>query len=255
MSTVLAAARYECRMQLRKRAVWVVTALVGVLLLAGKIPHWDPANTLAGDVGIYAELFNILVPVIFGGLLADRVVRDRRLGVAELLDSLPASPTARAWGKYLGSVTACVVPVLAVWLIALTRYAITGHTWRVVPLGLAAFAVIELPALLFAAAFALTCPTVLGPPLFRVLFVGYWFWGNLVTAKVMPTLSGTWLTPLGDYARVALLGGGAFADAHSYAGVHQSTAAGVGSIVVLLALAAAALTTWTILSARTRARS
>lgn len=255
MRTVTAAARYECRMQLGKRAVWIVTGLLGVLLLASKIPHWDRTNTLSGDVGIYAELFNILVPVTFGALLADRAARDRRLGVAELLDSLPASPTARAWGKYAGSVAACLLPVLAVWLIALTRYAFTAHTWRVLPLGLAAFAVIELPALVFVGSFALTCPSWLGAPPFRVLFVGYWFWGNLVTAKVMPSLSGTWLSPLGDYARVALLGGGALADAHSYAGTHQPTAAGLGSIVLMIVLAMAAFSTWTVLSARTRTQS
>lgn len=157
------------------------------------------------------------------------------------------------WGKYLGNTTACLLPLLVIWIVALIRVALSRHDWQALPLGLGAFAAIEVPALLFVAAFALACPTVLGAPLFRVLFIGYWFWGNLITAKVMPTLSGTWLAPLGDHARLAFFGGGPFADAHSYAGARQSLAAGLGSILTLLALAGAAMLAMIINQNRLRA--
>lgn len=240
-STLVGAARREFRMQIGRRSTWIVTALLAAILLISAVPHWDPANTLAADMGIYALLFNILVPVVIGSLLADRVVRDSRLGLEELFDSLPASRASRLLGKYAGTVAASLLPLAAVWTIALIRPAI-DQGWTAIPLGLAGFAAIEVPAVLFVAAFALACPTVLGAPLFRVLFVGYWFWGNLVTANVMPTLSSTWLTPLGDHARVAFFGGGAFASAQSYAGAHQSIAAGVGSIAVLIVVAALVMT-------------
>jgi len=253
MRTVLAAARYEFRMQITRRTTWITSLLLAVLLLAGSIPHWDPANTFAADIGIYAMLFNILPPVVFGALLADRAVRDGRLGVEELLDSLPTPPTARLWGKYLGTAAACLLPLLVTWCLALVRAGASRHDWHALPLGLGAFAAIEVPALLFVAAFALACPTVLGAPLFRVLLVGYWFWGNLVTAQVMPTPSGTWLAPLGDHARLAFFGGGPFADPHSYAGAAQSVAAGLGSIAVQLTAAGAALVALTAHQARRRA--
>lgn len=253
MRTTLAAARYEFSMQLTRPTTWITTFALCALLLAGNLPHWDRTNTLAADIGIYALLFNILAPVMFGALLADRTGRDRRLGVEELLDSLPARPAFRMWGKYLGNTTACLLPLLVIWIVALIRVALSRHDWQALPLGLGAFAAIEVPALLFVAAFALACPTVLGAPLFRVLFIGYWFWGNLITAKVMPTLSGTWLAPLGDHARLAFFGGGPFADAHSYAGARQSLAAGLGSILTLLALAGAAMLAMIINQNRLRA--
>ena len=240
-STRRGAARREFRMQIRRRSTWIVTALLAGILLIGSVPHWDRTNTLAADMGIYALLFNVLLPVVIGSLLADRVVRDSRLGLDELFDSLPASRASRLIGKYAGTVAAALLPAAAVWTIALVRPAI-HQGWSAIPLGLAAFAAIEVPAVLFVAAFALACPTVLGTPLFRVLFVGYWFWGNLVTANVMPTLSSTWLSPLGDHARLAFFGGGAFANAQSYAGAHQSIAAGIGSVAVLLLVAALAMT-------------
>ena len=49
--------------------------------------------------------------MIFGIVLADRLVRDRKLGVAELLDSTPADPGPRLVGKYLGVCAATAVPL------------------------------------------------------------------------------------------------------------------------------------------------
>ena len=73
-STLVGAARREFRMQIGRRSTWIVTGLLAAILLISAVPHWDPANTLAADMGIYALLFNILVPVVIGSLLADRVV-------------------------------------------------------------------------------------------------------------------------------------------------------------------------------------
>jgi hypothetical protein len=36
-------------------------------------------------------------------------------------------------------------------------------------------------------------------PLFRVLFIGYWFWGNAISPELMPTLSRTVIHPAGGY--------------------------------------------------------
>jgi ABC-2 type transport system permease protein len=62
-----------------------------------------------------------------------------------------------------------------------------------------AFTVVLLPGLAFVTGFALVGPLVLSAPLFRVLFVGYWFWGNMLSPDFLPSLTGTLLTPIGDY--------------------------------------------------------
>jgi len=77
----------------------------------------------------------------------------------------------------------------------------------VIPLALAFFAAVNLPGLLFAAAFSVSCPVVLWVPLYQFLFVGYWFWGNLIPVGFdMPTLSHTILAPLGEYAANGFFG-------------------------------------------------
>ena len=37
---------------------------------------------------------------------------------------------------------------------------------------------VNLPGLLFVAAFSVSCPVILWVPLYQFLFVGYWFWGR-----------------------------------------------------------------------------
>ena len=32
------------------------------------------------------------------------------------------------------------------------------------------------------------------------MYVGYWFWGNMLAPSFLPSLTGTLLTPIGDYA-------------------------------------------------------
>ena len=67
------------------------------------------------------------------------------------------------------------------------------------------FALVIVPGLLFVAAFALTVPLIMPAPLFRVLFVGYWIWGNLVRPDMMPTLARSLIQPVGGYPINALL--------------------------------------------------
>ena len=52
---------------------------------------------------------------------------------------------------------------------------------------------------------SLVVPLIMPAPLFRVLFVGYWLWGNVVPPDMMPTLSGSLLHPIGGYPLDALL--------------------------------------------------
>ena len=67
------------------------------------------------------------------------------------------------------------------------------------PASVLAFLGINLPACAFITAFSLVCPLVIPVRVYQVLFTGYWFWGNLLSPKVIPTLNGTYLTPNGMF--------------------------------------------------------
>jgi hypothetical protein len=202
--------RYEFLMQIRKRSLWITTAVLAgalVVLQGDRGPRYVPAGTPARIVMTnWAILLSILLPLGFGMVLADRLVRDRRLGVGRVLDSLPTEPRALVVGKYVGSVAATAVAGLAALLVAAVvefaaRRDVALFGWAIV-----VFALVMLPGLLFVGAFAVVTPMLITAPLFRILFVGYWFWGNMLSPLFLPSLTGTLLTPIGDYAASWLLG-------------------------------------------------
>lgn len=191
----------EFRMQWRRRAMWfamTATVLFFVLVFATnnkRTLHASPAEALA----IWASFSNLFVPVAFGTMLADRLTRDRRLRVEDLLDSLPASLRARLWGKTLGAAAATAVPFLLLGLGVSVYVAVHLHSLSALPLGVAAFLLINLPALLLAAAICTTLPAIVWSPAARVLFAAAWLWAEFPPFDV-PTVSNSLLAPGGGYA-------------------------------------------------------
>jgi ABC-2 type transport system permease protein len=232
-------------MQLGKRSVWIASGLLGALFLwqvlnIRRSPS-DPVGTTAQNVAGYALALNLYAGAVFGCLLADRLIRDRRLGVVEVLDATPAGFGTRLAGKYLGTIAACLVPLLGIWVIGLARLATELPAGATFGYGMAAFAVIEIPGLLFVAALALASTTLLGGPLFRVLFVGYWLW-NILPAEVVPGPSGTLLTPSGDVARTGLFGiGGTFTALNHQVASRADAVASIGLVLAIAVLVLAAL--------------
>ncbi|MFI5955695.1 ABC transporter permease [Cryptosporangium sp. NPDC051539] len=265
---MIASLRYEFRMQVRKRSVWIVPALTLVLfvLIGGSLlrdlfdPAQRPPEAKTAVVGLAVQI-HALLAIGFGCLLADRLIRDDRLRVAPILDATPASPRARLLGKYLGAGAATAVPVFVAYFGFALAYAVHSSAPDALGWALVASAVMILPGLLFVAAFALTVPLVVPAPLFRVLFVAYWLWGNLVPPETMPTLTGTLVHPLGGYPLTALLDfrgidndgalAGPVADATlNFLRPVPTTATALLSIALLLALAAAALAGGSVLRSR-----
>jgi hypothetical protein len=90
------------RMQWRRRAMWFA-----VIVASGVFPllAWKTLNqrfeqeTAARAVAEWTSFLNHTAPLAYGIGLADRLPRDRRLHVDELLDSLPSGPAcgARRW--------------------------------------------------------------------------------------------------------------------------------------------------------------
>ena len=214
MIAVFAASlRYEFRMQIRKRSVWIVPGLIVLLflLIGGSLlrdlfdPAERPADPRTAVAGLAVQVHGLL-SIGFGCLLADRLIRDDRLRVAPILDATPARPAARLVGKYLGAGAATAIPILVVYLGLAVAYAVHAGAPAALGWALAACGAVFLPGLLFVAAFALAVPLVMPAPLFRVIFVGYWLWGNVVPPDLMPTLARTLIHPLGGYPLAALLG-------------------------------------------------
>ena len=209
MNALWGALAYEFRMQMRRPAVWlVVLATVAVVVGVTKMPlHHDPGDhTAAQTVADWAFMLQLLTPAGIGCLLADRLPRDRRLRVDELLTSMPVGMGERVLGKYLGSGAATLVPMLAAYAAGVLVLAFTFGAAVLGP-ALAAFGAVNLPGLLFAAAFSLGLPAVMAVPLYQFLFVGYWYWGNMLGPGFrIPTLSHTILTPVGGYALSSFFG-------------------------------------------------
>jgi ABC-2 type transport system permease protein len=203
-------ASYEFRMQIRRLAVWI-TFISLILLLSrgsfGELIYAAAHYPLVQTVALWTGHINTFLPLAIGCLLADRLPRDRHTKVDELFTTLPGALSVRLVGKYLGSLLALLVPLLAYYGIGIACILYANHNLEVIPLALTAFATITLPGLLFVAAFSIACPAILWVPLYQFLFIGYWFWGNLLPPRFgIPTLSPTLLTPIGGNALVGLFG-------------------------------------------------
>jgi hypothetical protein len=259
MSTFGASLRYEFGMQLRKRSVWIVPALTVLLfvLIGGSLlrdlfdPSERPAEARTAMAALAVQIHGLLT-IGFGCLLADRLIREDRLRVAPILDATPAPPGARLLGKYLGAGFATAIPIVVVYFGFAAAYAVKTAAPSALGWALATCGVVIVPGLLFVAAFALAVPLLMPAPLFRVLFVGYWLWGNLVPPDLMPTLARTLLSPIGSYPLAVFLDFHGIDGDQAFAGpTHGATlnflrpdptqATAWLSIGVLLALAATAL--------------
>lgn len=265
MTALAATARYELRMQLRKPAIWIATGLpFGVYALfavlgsdsTGLRRHWyeiSPKLWVVEALG----WFTPALPMVFGIVLADRLVRDRKLGVAELLDTTPTNRGARLVGKYLGACAATAVPVAVVYLAGAVVFAV----WRGQPAALwwslAAFAVIVVPLLLLAGSLSFLGPQLMPTPLFRVLIVALFFWaGATEVESELPSFAGTVLSltmdyPLGVFFDSANATTGPAGVALDFLRPAPSTGTALLSLALILALAAAILWAAGALNART----
>jgi ABC-type Na+ efflux pump permease subunit len=208
MTAFAATAAYEWRMQIRKPAIWIATALpylvyVGFAVLGTDSTglqryrqETDPKVWMVDALGWFAPF----LPIVFGIVLADRLVRDRRLRVAPLLDVTPANRAVRLVGKYLGVCAATAAPPVLIYLAVAAAFAV----WRGRPAallwGLAVLGAVVLPLLLLAGALSFLGPQLMPTPLFRVLVVGLWFWaGATEVGSQLPSLADTVLSLTMDY--------------------------------------------------------
>ena len=232
------ALRYEFLMQIRRRSIWfvlvLVSALSGVLWLAFT---QGPEVTSRDAVMYLAQFAAWFVPVGVGLVLADRLARDKKLHVDEILDTFQGSLGARLLGKYLGSTLATLLPVLLIYNLGVVSILARFHNPQDLLLAFEAFAAIPLPGMLFAAGFSIALPAFLKVPLYQILFIGYWFWANLTSPRFkIPTPTGTMLNATGPWAQEAF-----FHYPWVFLRLNPTILQGIASIALLVGLSLLAL--------------
>src|SRR5215467_901450 len=106
--------RYEFLMQFRRRSIWLVLVFVSLLgfgfwvtlVSAHPISSTQTIGpqTTAHDAVLYLAQFTAwFLPLGAGLVLSDRLAREKKLHVDEILNTFSSSLGARLLGKYLGS--------------------------------------------------------------------------------------------------------------------------------------------------------
>lgn len=233
LSVTGGALRYEFLMQIRRRSIWLVLILTSILSAILWLAFISGVRALAIDAVMYlAEFTAWFLPVGAGLVLADRLARDKKLCVDEILDTFPGSLGARLVGKYLGSTLATLVPVVLIYALGVGYILARFHDPHNLLLALEAFAAIALPGILFAAGFSVALPAILKVPIYQVLFIGYWFWANFMSPRFhIPTLTGTMLNATGPWAQEAF-----FHYQWVFLRLHPTVLQGIASIALLVGL-------------------
>lgn len=202
--------RYEFRMATRTRVLWL--AAVPLLALAALFslvsPH--PADSSSSQlIASWALMVNLIATLGPGVALADRFARDRALGLTDLLAATPANTTVRMAGTLVGSLAAALAPA-AVLLLGV-GVAVAGVRRDPAALGWALVALVGvvLPAALQLVTFAAAAGSLLPVPFARVATVFVWLWATVLNTRLIPvpTITGTLLSPLGDYVTFGWLHG------------------------------------------------
>ena len=110
--TFVGALRYEFRMQIRRRSVWITFIALGLFFIVFHQPWYRSITTPAGDALVYwtGEVQSFLA-IAVGILLADRLPRDRRTKVEEVLTHCPArlaqGSSGNTWAAPLPPLSPC----------------------------------------------------------------------------------------------------------------------------------------------------
>ncbi len=205
--------RYEFKMQARRRSMWIVFAGIALIMLAampGPLINSGQSfegMTLLQQVATVTLDINWLPLIGIGIFLADRFPRDRSHRVDELFETMVGTLKTRLAGKYLGCLLATLLPAFLAYCFDIGLLAFFKHTLLVLPLSLITYTAIVVPGVCFVTAFTLACTSLMWVPLYQILFIGYWFWGNMLGLRVgLLTLSTTILTPRGSFIGAGLFG-------------------------------------------------
>lgn len=199
---------YEFRMAVKRSGLWISFGIVTAFFLLG-------LNTTSGEglIDVFSGkdmwleaaetvfTFHMFTPVLVGILASDRFQRDFRSNVRELQISSPVSTRAVILAKFLGMWCSVLIAGLASTLVhGLVSILVLGAPAQFLFAETVVFFVMIAPGYAFVTAFSLGFPLLMPLRVYQILFTGYWVWGNLLTWKLMPTISDTLLNASGMYA-------------------------------------------------------
>ncbi len=209
MKRFMGLVQHEFSMSIRRKSLWIGNGLVAGLFIISLLTQGpdEGRNYFAGNASTWQEagdmvyMFNMLIPLVAGILASDRLKRDYQIGIRELQISSPITDGVYLSAKYAGVLLSTFLP-LVLSVLGLAAYGVVCGLPPVELLSglLAGFVTISIPTFLFVVAFSLVCPLVIPVRIYQILFTGYWFWGNFLSDKVFPTISGTLLNASGIYA-------------------------------------------------------
>ena len=248
---------YEYRMAVRRPGLWISFGIVCVFFLLG-------LNTTSGeglievftgkDMWLEAAetvfTFHMFTPVLVGILASDRFQRDFHTNVRELQVSSPVSTRKVILAKFLGMWASVLLAGLASTLVhGSVSILLLSAPANFLLAEIVTFFVMIAPGYAFVIAFSLGCPLLMPLRVYQILFTGYWVWGNLLTWKLIPTISDTLLNASGMYA----LQGFYHSTRSPVMGViHSSTEAWLNLVVIGICVAAALTATRVVAERRYR---
>lgn len=239
--------RYEFAMQVRRVSLWIFSALLAIIPLI----QFNDTTNYTHDANLPVTRMCIVVVEAAGAagifalgaglILADRLRRDRTTKVEDLLHAAPVPRLVRLVGKYLGATLATLVPLTLIYVAGLACLVVHWSDASILPLALAGYVAFVLPVVFFVAAFSIACSTVLWPPLFQFLFIGYWLWDSLDPKGPVPTLDGTVLSPSGRLVMTGIFQFTPFRTTDLSYYPHATVWLGLANIAALLGAAVLAL--------------
>jgi len=186
-----AALRAETVMQWRRQGFWLTYAFMAVLLVLLTVQSALffkklPSDYFEGYVFTESTLQYLLVfgSTAYGALLlglvsallvADRLERDRRLGMLELQRSTPQPSGAYVLGKFLGNYAALLVPLGLIFLLCGLVTLLLGWPPVLILKFMQVFVLVTIPSSTAAVGVILLLTSILPQRLVQVGFVMLWF--------------------------------------------------------------------------------
>ncbi len=248
MSRLFDLIRYEFNMSNRRRGLWIAYTMIALFFIfsLNSTDGEGLTDLLRGrpvllEAAEMVYVHNMILPLVAGILAADRMQRDVRLNLRELQTSTPLKRWKYILGKYLGVLLSTLLAALAC---VLLHGLVTILVKQASPVFLLAemvtFLAIVAPSFVFVIAFSLACPLIMPLRVYQILFTGYWFWGNFLNDKIVPTISDTLLNASGIYVLQGFFQGMPFNPTGQPP--YTSTQAGLNILVLALCTASALFT-------------
>jgi len=197
---------YEYKMSIKRIGMLVVFALFSLFFVITILGQGEELlvdtitdEDLWSSASSFIMVINMFIPVVCGILASDRIIRDDKLNVRELIRATRLNNRSYVWGKYLG-VTLSEITCLFLMILCISAAEIAiGFPLKIIPINLLISLSANIPAFFFVNAFSVMCPSFMPVRIYQILFTGYWYWGNFLNAEKFFSISDTILNVAGFY--------------------------------------------------------